>query len=727
MTLRQRLRAIAAAAALSVALASVSAHAVPREQMMNLAEAYAAHAWLMTSANLTASCAPGYQSVFAPNTTVVGVAYKWGGFDSLAGYDSKLAQGHGAGSYPSDGVLSCVTGVDCSGYVSRCWGRTQKYGTATIHQISHLIGVGDLRRGDAMNEAGYHIVLWDRFAGNGAPLYYEANMPKVIYNAWSTWGYLSTFTPIRYDNVTETSPGPTPEPHIIVIDELPYHDARSTLEGVSLWDAYSCAPNTNESGPEISYLLDLDAPGTLTATISDGPGVDVDVHLLTALDPDTCLARGHISVGPMHLPAGSYVIVVDSWTNASGVVFAGAYTLDVTFTPDPGTCASGACGLVCGGCPAGEVCEAGQCEGAVQLEPCGEVSYEGECDGAVLFWCSDTGLQGGVCQSGCCGWVPSMSYYDCYEPAQCGTCQHECAAGTHGCSQGGTHAWTCEAASSAGACRTRSWTPCADGCDVTTGLCAGDDVCSPQCGGKNCGPDACGGICGTCSSGLTCDGGQCVAACSPSCAGKVCGPDGCGGSCGACGAGSACVAGQCQAGCTASCAGRACGDDGCGGSCGTCPAGGSCDDGVCMSTCAPQCGGRACGPDGCGGQCGFCAGGSACVGGQCDDPCTPSCAGRACGDDGCGGSCGACPGDQACAPSGQCAASSDPGPSAGEPASSHERAAHVHHHEAPGAGCAGAEPAGPAGVLIILLALALGRSRRRSAPGSALSSERSGA
>lgn len=714
---RRLTTAVAAVAALALAAASVaaggSAHAVPRDQMMQTAEAYAAHTWLMNAANLTASCAPGYESVFNPGSTVTGVAYKWGGFDSLAQYTTKLGQGHGAGSYPSDGVLSCVTGVDCSGYVSRCWGTSQKYGTATIHQISHVIGMGDLLRGDAFNDAGYHIVLWDRYAGDGAPLYYEANMPKVVYNTWSTWGYLSGFTPIRFDNVTGGAE-PGAQHSYIHIDQLPYSDARSTLQGASIWDSYACAPQTNESGPEIVYLLDLDAPGTITATISDGPGVDVDVHLLSALSPEACLARAHISVGPTHVAAGSYAIVVDSWSNGT-TVFAGDYTLDVTFTPDAGACASSACGLVCGGCPSGQVCDGGQCQGAVQLEPCGEVSYEGECDGAALAYCSDTGLQAGVCESGCCGWDAAEQYYDCYAPAACGTCQHECDAGTRGCSLNGTHAWVCAPASGASGCRTRTWSPCAEGCDGSTGLCGGEDVCAPSCAGKACGPDGCGGICGTCSSGLTCDGGQCVGACAPSCAGKVCGPDGCGGSCGTCAAGLGCSAGQCVGGCTPSCSGRVCGDDGCGGSCGGCPGGQSCAGGACVSGCAPQCGAQVCGPDGCGGQCGFCPGGAACVGGQCESACAPSCAGRACGDDGCGGSCGGCPSGQTCDASGQCAggggASDPPG---GDPVVvDPNRDVTVDAAPPADEGCASGGGSGGLALLLGLLGVAVLTARRR--------------
>ena len=488
-----------ALAAFVFVCAAPSAEAINRTQIMGTAEAYRAHVWPMLAKNLTASCAPGYESVFTPGQSVTGVAYKWGGFDSLAQYDDRLAQGYGAGSYPSDGVLSCVTGVDCSGFVSRTWGTAQKYGTATIYQVSSPIAMEAITRGDALNDAGHHIVLWERYATDGAPVYYEANMPKVVHNTWSTWSFLAGFDPIRYDDV-EPGVDPDDAPPPIVIRSLPYHDARDTNEGAAVWSSYACAPATGEAGPEIVYLLDLDVPGTLTVTVADGPGVDVDIHLLSALDPAACVARNNLTVGPQHVAAGAWVLVVDSWSNAQGVIYAGAYTLDVTFAPDAGTCGPSACGLVCGECGAGAVCEDGECVSSSALEPCGEVSFEGECDGAALAYCSDNGLVTGVCSSGCCGWVADGGYYDCYEAADCGTCQHECEAGTRGCSEGTTHAWTCMAPAAAGGCRVRGWTPCAEGCDATTGQCAGGG-CAPSCAGKACGPDGCGGTGGNCAGG----------------------------------------------------------------------------------------------------------------------------------------------------------------------------------------------------------------------------------
>jgi len=196
-----------------------------------------------------------------------------------------------------------------------------------------------------------------------------------------------------------------------------------------------------------------------------------------------------------------------------------------------------------------------------------------------------------------------------------------------------------------------------------------EEVCQPECGGKECGDDGCGSICGFCQYGSICKAFKCVEVCVPDCENK------------------------------------SCGSDGCGGLCGDCPKGKHCgDDFTCVDdACVPNCGGKECGGDGCGGYCGFCSEGYVCAGAgkcqidtscgqvtekgeckenlllyckdnvlqkeQCDaangfvcglnkqtgkygcvkpEQCVPQCGGKECGGDGCNGSCGECGSAQVC-------------------------------------------------------------------------------
>jgi hypothetical protein len=115
----------------------------------------------------------------------------------------------------------------------------------------------------------------------------------------------------------------------LCVEALPYDDANSTVGGTSLFDAYSCAPGTNESGPERIYRVTVPASGTLTASLDHGAGMDVDVHILSSLSASACAARGHWSASTAVGP-GTWYVVVDSWVNASGVAFSGPFTLDIS-------------------------------------------------------------------------------------------------------------------------------------------------------------------------------------------------------------------------------------------------------------------------------------------------------------------------------------------------------------------------------------------------------------
>jgi hypothetical protein len=95
-----------------------------------------------------------------------------------------------------------------------------------------------------------------------------------------------------------------------------------------------------ENGPEYVYVFTVDTAGTLVAMLDDGGdvGADVDIHLLSSFDPDACLARGHVGLS-RNLPAGTYVLVADTWSDAGGRTYPGPYTVYVHWLPETSTCA----------------------------------------------------------------------------------------------------------------------------------------------------------------------------------------------------------------------------------------------------------------------------------------------------------------------------------------------------------------------------------------------------
>lgn len=119
-----------------------------------------------------------------------------------------------------------------------------------------------------------------------------------------------------------------------LISQFPYtHSADTTMSDDRWHDNYSC-DEANESGAEQVYILNLPAMGNIHIEVLEaGEGVDPDIHLLEGGDDaSACRARGHRELDAL-LPAGRYLIVVDTWVNASGAELAGGYQLKVQWSP----------------------------------------------------------------------------------------------------------------------------------------------------------------------------------------------------------------------------------------------------------------------------------------------------------------------------------------------------------------------------------------------------------
>ena len=180
-----------------------------RDQMLSIAQQIANYTWTCSEANRVAPCVSvSYECDFNAGDRVTGIAYDWGGMDDVDRFRDKLAQGQAAGSHSRHGVTDCTTGIDCSGYVSRCWGQTRKYGTWTIGEISakpKYNWYSDMKPGDALVKPGSHIVLFVAYNANGTPIVYEAagSHGKVILNDWSPWSRYRGYYAIQYRMVVE--------------------------------------------------------------------------------------------------------------------------------------------------------------------------------------------------------------------------------------------------------------------------------------------------------------------------------------------------------------------------------------------------------------------------------------------------------------------------------------------------------------------------------------------
>ncbi|MCP4574005.1 MAG: hypothetical protein GY838_16725, partial [bacterium] len=144
-----------------------AAASVTRAQAVANGDSYVLHQWTAAATNLSVGVetAPDGDLVETPDWIVVGtnlqVPYKWGGFDTLAEFDSGIGLGHFAGDIHTDSSSDYARGVDCSGYVSRCWELTSHYTTRMMDDPAYgpitlpYAAWADIEAGDAIHRDGH--------------------------------------------------------------------------------------------------------------------------------------------------------------------------------------------------------------------------------------------------------------------------------------------------------------------------------------------------------------------------------------------------------------------------------------------------------------------------------------------------------------------------------------------------------------------------------------------
>ncbi len=319
--------------------------AVTRSETMKIADSYTRLKWTMKDSNRRGSCPSVYTSRHSVGQQI-GMAYKFAGWDTLSGFLSGISDGMGAGSTRSDyydrGIFTCVVGADCSGFVSRAWKMYPRKYTRSMYEVSYEIDVSDMKKGDALNKAGSHMVLLAYFHRDGSPVIMETTQSDALYRSVfrkTTWSRLSGFKPIRYDYIEDDAAVSGDVNNPIVIRSFPFTSEGNTRNVVSLqFDSYPTASD-KYYGPEVVYELRLSQSGTVSATLTDfkSEGIDNDLHLVPDLGRDSyysvrdSFASGDTSL-EYSLEAGTYYLIVDSFSQ-NGIDYPGEYTLKVNFTP----------------------------------------------------------------------------------------------------------------------------------------------------------------------------------------------------------------------------------------------------------------------------------------------------------------------------------------------------------------------------------------------------------
>jgi hypothetical protein len=106
-----------------------------------------------------------------------GVPYSFGGFDTLANFATHMSQATAANHYKAGDVDTTQQifttgmeasqwtgqpyfGVDCSGFVSRCWGLQTKEGTTSLLNYVSPNFPTTLQQGDIMDKSGTHVRMY---------------------------------------------------------------------------------------------------------------------------------------------------------------------------------------------------------------------------------------------------------------------------------------------------------------------------------------------------------------------------------------------------------------------------------------------------------------------------------------------------------------------------------------------------------------------------------------
>lgn len=146
--------------------------------------------------------------------TATGMPYQWGGFDTPESFQVSLKAGKFAGDISTpfkrqfgDAVVSKqACGIDCSGFVSRCWNLKRPVSTKQLPTICDRLASWDLLKpGDILlNER--HVVLFVAQRGDNV-LFYEAGpfpVWRVSANGCEKEKLLKQgYTPWRYRNMRD--------------------------------------------------------------------------------------------------------------------------------------------------------------------------------------------------------------------------------------------------------------------------------------------------------------------------------------------------------------------------------------------------------------------------------------------------------------------------------------------------------------------------------------------
>jgi hypothetical protein len=179
----------------------LQAQSVTRSEALRIGESYIQHRWQSSAKNLLHGKDARGIEVHTPDhdggrgspldecwrvsAENIGVAYKWGGDDTPASFDLGIRTGKVAGDVytlekrrlDDAAVSDAAVGIDCSGFICRCWKTPKRYSTSSLADICNkLSSPAALEPADIMNQPHGHVLMFVKWLDDKKQraLFYEA-------------------------------------------------------------------------------------------------------------------------------------------------------------------------------------------------------------------------------------------------------------------------------------------------------------------------------------------------------------------------------------------------------------------------------------------------------------------------------------------------------------------------------------------------------------------------
>jgi hypothetical protein len=301
-------------------------------EALEIADTYVQLLWTCQAENLTdGAIIDEYGNwVRTPDWIGIGqnqkVPYRWGGFESIETYLNGIAAGKYAGdNYTSKpGATPSAVGVDCSGFVARCWKLPFKYSTSMMDDGLSLPYESweQAKPGDAVHKVGHvRLVTAQNVSGTIDVAEAAGYDWRVSYRTFS-YSDLTAYTPRYYVNM-QGAPGNVPQPQIDHLSAGDNTQLKWTMAGRESISGFNLYVSDNGIDWQDGQYLNTDA-SEYEEPLANEQSVYYRLTSIALSDSGEGLSSD--TYGACRNDGGSKVLIVDGFDRTSANGGSWAYT-----------------------------------------------------------------------------------------------------------------------------------------------------------------------------------------------------------------------------------------------------------------------------------------------------------------------------------------------------------------------------------------------------------------